>query len=82
MEKKMKKTLIKKLSINKETIANLGNLEMKAVKAGVYLTGTCPARCSNTAWQNCTLGCQTAVTLCPTIPQCTVPCGTMECDLN
>jgi hypothetical protein len=75
----MKKTLTKKLSINKETVANLSNLAMKTVKAGVYLTGTCPARCTTTIWQFCTYGCKTDTTICGTVGECTLPCYTEEC---
>ncbi len=70
----MKKPLTKKLSINKETVANLGNLAMKTVKAGQSPTGTCPAYCTTTAWQFCTYGCPTVIPFyCGTSLQCTAP---------
>lgn len=57
----MKKTLTKKLSINKKTVADLSNLEMQAVEAGNSITATCPERCTDTAWQFCTYGCPSEV---------------------
>ncbi len=40
----MKKTIEKKLLLNKETVSNLGNRELKEIKGGSELISQCDAR--------------------------------------
>lgn len=50
--------MLKKLTINKETVANLNNFEMKVLKAGNYPTLSCLV-CTTS--DRCSYGCFTAI---------------------
>ncbi|HLP46218.1 MAG TPA: class I lanthipeptide [Candidatus Deferrimicrobium sp.] len=53
----MKKHVIKKLELSKETIANLGANELSKIKGG-YITASCPQPESGCATNyRCSIGC-------------------------
>ncbi|MCU0285429.1 MAG: class I lanthipeptide [Acidobacteria bacterium] len=72
----MKKTsIVKKLTINKTTVANLNSNEMSTLKAGNSETATCPENCRTTLAIQCTYGCVTVIAwYCGTSEECSVPC--------
>ncbi len=69
------KKIHKKLSLNKKTIANLGNEELSIVKGG-YITGTCPDPCQTGR------GCTAAGCISLVEPECAgtrYPCTMTKC---
>ena len=53
-----------KLTLNKQTISNLNNMEMGIIKGGTEDTGSvCPSYC---AWANSRCMCQHVSPVCPT----------------
>jgi hypothetical protein len=60
------KKLERKLSLNKETIVNLGTLEMNAVKGGTDTLNSCPTICSECQSNTC-LSCPPATYKCPSV---------------